>query len=54
MKVKDDLDFDEFLAEMGVSQMGIFSNQAEFVAIYQLCSSSLFFPTTLHLSPNNI
>ena len=54
MKVKDNLDFDEFLAEMWVTQMGILLNQAEFVAIYQLCSTSSFFPTTLHLSPNTI
>ena len=46
MKVKD---FDEFLAELGVAQMGIFSNQVEFDAIDQLCSMSSFFPTTLHL-----
>ena len=54
MKVKDNLDFDEFLAKTIVAQMGIFSNQAEFDAIYQLCSKSSFFPTTLHLSPNSI
>ena len=30
MKVKDNLDFDEFLARTMVAQMGIFSNQAEF------------------------
>ena len=50
MKLKDNLDFDGFLAEVGVAQMGIFSNQA----IYQLWSTSSFFPTTLHLSPNTI
>ena len=38
IKVKHNLDFDEFLAEVGVAQMGISSNQAEFDAIYQLCS----------------
>ena len=38
MKVKNNLDFDEFLAEVGVGQMGIFSNWAAFDAIYQLCS----------------
>ena len=54
MKIKYKLDFDEFLAEVGVAQMGIFSNQAEFCAIYQLCSTSSFFPTTLHLNPNTI
>ena len=54
MKVKDNLDFDEFLAEVGAAQMGIFSNQAEFDAIYQLCSMSSFFPKTLHLSHNTI
>ena len=54
MKVKDNLDFDAFLTETMVAQMGIFSNQAEFDAIYQLCSKSSFFPTTLHLSPNTI
>ena len=43
MKVKDNLDFDEFLAEVGVAEMGIFSNQAEFDTIYQLCSTSSFF-----------
>ena len=52
MTIEDNLDFDEFLAEIGVAQMEIFSNQAEFEAIYQLCSTSSFFPTTLHLSPN--
>ena len=54
MKVNDKLDFNEFLAEVGVAQMGTFSNQAEFDAIYQLCSTSSFFPTTLHLSPTTI
>ena len=54
MKVKDNLDFDEFLAETMVAQMGIFSNQAEFDAIYQLCSKSSFIPTSLHLSPSTI
>ena len=38
MKVKDDLDFDQFLAEVGVAQMGIFSKKAEFDTIYQLRS----------------
>ena len=37
---KNNLDFDEFLVEVGIAQMGIFSNQAEFDAIYQLCSKS--------------
>ena len=41
----------EFVAEVGVAQMGIFSNQTEFDAIYQLCFTNSFFPTTLHLSP---
>ena len=54
MKVKDNLDFDELLAETMVAQMGIFSNQAEFDAIYQLCSKRSFVPTTLHLSLNTI
>ena len=45
IKLKENLDFDEFLAEVGVAQVGIFSNQAEFGAIHQLCSKSLFFPT---------
>ena len=54
LKVKDNLDFDEFLAEVGVAQMDFFSNQAEFDAIYQLYSTSTFFPTTLHLSPITI
>ena len=40
MKVKGNLDFDEFLAEVGVAQMRIFLNQAEFDAIYQLCYTS--------------
>ena len=54
MKVKDNLDFDEFLAEARVAQMGIFSNQAEYDAIFQLCSTISFFVTILHLSPNTI
>ena len=54
MKVKDNLVFDDFFAEVGVAQMGIFSNQAELDTIYQICSTSSFFPTTLHLSPNTI
>ena len=54
MKVKDNLDFDDFLAEVGVAQMGFFSNQAEFDAIYQFCSMSSFFPKTLHLGHNTI
>ena len=40
MKVKDNLDFDEFHAEVGVAQIGIFSNQAKYDAIYQLCFTS--------------
>ena len=51
MKVKDNPDFDEFLAEVGVAQMRIFSNQVEFDAIYQFYSTSSFFSTTLHLTP---
>ena len=54
MKVKDNLDFNEYLPELGVAQMGIFSIEAEFDAIYQLCSTSSFFTTTLHLSPNSV
>ena len=52
-RLKDNLDFDEFLVEMGVAQMGISSNQTECDAIHQLNSTSSFFPTTFHLSPNN-
>ena len=48
MKVKDNLDFDEFLAEVGVVHIGIFSNETEFDAIYQLCFTGSFFTTTLH------
>ena len=48
------LDFDKFLVEVGIAQMGIFSNQAEFDVIYQLCSVSSFFPTTRHLGLNTI
>ena len=44
----------KFLAEVGVAQIGIFSYQVEFDTIYQLCSKSSFFPTTLPLSPNTI
>ena len=33
-KVKDNMDFDEFLTEIGVAQMDIFSNPAELDAIY--------------------
>ena len=29
MTVKDNLDFDEFIAEVGVAQMGIASNQTD-------------------------
>ena len=54
MTVKDNLDFDEFNAEVGVAQMGIFSNQTDFDTIYQLCSTSSFFPTSLHWIPNTI
>ena len=53
-KVKDNLDFDEFLAEVGVAQMRILFNQVEFDAIYQFYSTSPFFPKPLHLSPNII
>ena len=48
------LDFDKFLVKVGIAQMGIFSNQAEFDEIDQLCSVSSFFPTTRHLSLNTI
>ena len=54
MKVDDNLDLDEFLAEVGVALMGIFFNQADCDAIHQLCSTSSLFPTTLHLSANTI
>ena len=53
MKVKDNLDFDEFLAEVGVAQMGIFLNQAEFDAIYQLYSASSFFPNNSSFEPQH-
>ena len=36
----------------GVAQMGIFSNQTDFDAIYQLCSTSSLFPLILPLRPN--
>ena len=51
MKVKYKVDFDEFLALLGIAQMGISSNQVEFDAVYRFCSTSSFFPTTLHLNP---
>ena len=54
MKVKDYLDFDGFGDEMGVSQMGIISNQTEFDAVYQLCSASSVNPKTFHCSPSTI
>ena len=54
MKVNYNLDFDVFLAEVGVVLMEIFSNQAEFDAIYQLCSTSSFFLKTIHLNIKTI
>ena len=36
MKEKNNLDVNEFLTEVGVVQLGIFSNQKEFDAISQL------------------
>ena len=54
MEVKDCIDFDEFRAEMEVSQMGFFSNQTECDTVYQLCSTSSVYPTTLHCSPSTI
>ena len=53
MKIKYSLDFDSFPAAMGVALMDIFSNQVEFDAIFQLCSTSLFSPIT-HLNPDII
>ena len=47
IKIKDSPNFDEFLSEVGVAQMGIFSNQTKYYAIYQLYSTSSFFLTTL-------
>ena len=44
MKVNHNLDFDEFIAEVGVALMEIFCNQTEFYAIYQFCSANSFFP----------
>ena len=40
MKVEDDLDFDEFLAKVGVAKMRVYSNQTECGVIYQLRSMS--------------
>ena len=54
MKVKDNLDLDEFLTEVGVVKIEIFSNQTELDAIYQLGFTSSFFPTTHYLNPNTI
>ena len=48
MKVKDNLDFGEFLAEVGVAQMEFFASQTQCDVIYQLYSTISF---CLHLSP---
>ena len=47
--MNDNLDFDEFHAEVGVAQMGLFSTQPKYDAIYQLCFTSSFFQIT-HLT----
>ena len=52
MKVKDNLNYEEFLTEVGIVQMGIFLNQMEFEATYKLCFTISFFPATLHFSSN--
>ena len=44
MKIKANLDFDEFVTKVGEVQMGILSNQTEFDKIYQLCFATSFFP----------
>ena len=52
MEVDDNLSSNYFLAEVGYPK-GFFSNQTEYGAIYQLCSTNPFFPTP-HSSTNNV
>ena len=54
VRLFDNLDFDDFRAEVGVAQIDMFSNRTECDAIYQSHSTSSFFPTTRHLNPKTI
>ena len=54
MKSVGDLDFDEFLVEVGVIQIGSFSKQMECDMIYHLSLTRSFFSTNFHSNLNTI
>ena len=54
MKAVGYLDFEEFFVEVGVIQIGSFSEQMECDMIYQLSLTRSFFPTNFHSNLNTI
>ena len=54
MKAEGNLNFDGFLAEVGIAQTESFSKQTKCDVIYQICLTSSFFATTFHLIRSNI
>ena len=54
MKAVGYLDFDEFFVEVGVIQIGYFSEQMECDMIYQLSLTRSFFLTNFHSNLNTI
>ena len=54
MKAYNSLDYDEFIAEVRVAQIGSFSNQTEYDVMYQSYLTFSFFPAAFCLSGNFI
>ena len=54
MKAVGYLNFDDFFVEVGVIQIGYFSEQMEYDMIYQLSLTRSFFPTNFHSKLNTI
>ena len=54
MKSVGYLDFDEFFVEVGVIQIGYFSNEMECDMIYHLSLTISFLPTNFHSNLNTV
>ena len=54
MKAVGYMDFDEFFVEVGVIQIGLFSEEMEYDMIYQLSSTRSFCLTNFHSNLNTI
>ena len=53
MKVQGNLDFDEFIADAMVAQIGSFCAEIEYDVIRQLFLTNSFFPTNFHMIGDN-